>query len=539
MALTPLTDNNSVTTLDGQVIFFSGNTAVAAGKLRAKRLDGTGDTFLSTAALTAGNENYLLLYMGDSHIAGGVANPPQAQFSAMLTNAAGVFAAYSAANHVFAVNGIKVVDLPANQLPGMLAYIAANKANYTRVVAVVGGGTNDTTYGVPVQGPGIYGAKRYLCQQLAKAGAKVVVLTMPPNTDRRIDRPAYGTAAWPEQYANTEGLRKTIDGDSVANFLTEYGAAAVTASHRQDPQLYTETAELDFPQYHAGDGIHYNAAGQNLWGRRHIVPAILRAIAYMPPARLAPTALAVDTTAKTLSFTKATADALGLHEYSLDTGATWAAVTSLPIALANGTYASGAIKVRVAAYGTQVAGPALSSTIAYTLAAPAPQPGWEDAAFSDLTNATATGNSWRSTQDDNYQYITAVNTTKQFSGNGGIRTTVNTSLRAESFTGLRSGGPSTGGASSVPFGIRISSGDWSPTSNGANNGAYSLANGDVLSLMREGNALVWYQNGVEKSRDNNAGSAIGNIIYGVGLTAYNNAGADNVQMKADGGLVAR
>lgn len=535
MAQLPLSDANSVTTLDGKVIVFVGNKSIPAGKLQVKRADGTGTTFLNAVAFSMGTEKYLLLYMGDSHFAGGVASPPQQQFSAMLATAAEVFAPYDQSKHVYAVNGIKVVDLASNQLPGMLAYVQANKATYTQVIALVEGSTNDFVYAVPAQLEGVIAAKRYLCQQLALAGCKVIVVTQPP--DVRFDA-AHGNP-WADQQANMTSFRQAIDADSVANYVTEYGAAAVTDSHMQDNQLYATSANANFPTYFAGDGTHYSAAGQNLWGRRHLVPAILRARAYMPPARLTPTDLVVDTTAKTLSFTKTTADALGVHEYSLDNSATWNTVGSLPISLANGLYPSGYLKVRVAAYGTQMAGSALSSTAAYDFSPPPPEPGWEDVTFSevDKQNATITGNSFRSTQADNYRYETVVFTTKGFTGNGGIRAKVNISIRSESFIGLRTASVSTGGAETVTFGIRINGTEWSPTNNGANNSVLSCVNGDLLSLRREGGDLVWRQNGEEKSRTSTAGFT--GFTYGAGVTAYNNAGIDSVQMIGAGGLTVR
>jgi hypothetical protein len=101
--------------------------------------------------------------------------------------------------------------------------------------------------------------------------------------------------------------------------------------------------------------------------------------------------------------------------------------------------------------------------------------------FSDTQNVTITGK-YRSTQPDNYTHQTYIYTTKQFSGDDGIRLTVDAAIRKSIFTGL-SGGALRTGAKAVQYGIRVDDApSWSPTSNGADSGNFPYNEDDQISL---------------------------------------------------------
>ncbi|QNH62204.1 SGNH/GDSL hydrolase family protein [Hymenobacter sediminicola] len=278
MALTPLTSANSAVLLNGDVVFFVGNQAIAANKVRIARLDGSGTDKLNPVPFTVGTQNILVTAIGTSHIVSGVAQAPQARTMALLAGS-GVYAAYNSSTHVFGQNGATAGDIRLTYVPQLVAYINSVKANYTQVIALYEGMINGLEYfSLPntaaeqAKADELIADMRAGANAVAATGAKVILLTSPPShRSEQTVSIAQGAAV--------ERVRQTVNNDMIANFAL-YGALGATASHRDDPQLYPYRAYETYPDYYA-DATHYTIAGQQLWGERHLLPEVMR-VAKLP-----------------------------------------------------------------------------------------------------------------------------------------------------------------------------------------------------------------------------------------------------------------
>lgn len=363
MALTTLTSANSFTAWDGTVSVFVGNVAVPTGKLRVARTDGTGPDVLNAVPFaTSSGLPGVILYLGDSHIAGG--DGPGVINS--LRTASGAWGALDLANHVYAVSGHTTQQMRALQLPAAEAWIAANESSYSQFIVFVGGGINNgpTATDQTALTNQVVADRRYICQRLALTNPKVkpIILGTPPTTNYYdTDNP---------RYTLINNARVAWDADARDNYATQYMAAAFTATFLLDP-IYT-------PEYHLAnvgqfqDGTHYGSALSTAWCTRHWLRPLLNSLDAPAATRPVPTALAVDAAAKTLTFALATGTPLVAHQYSLNAGSSYAPVPALPLSLPDGTYAAGAIRVRVKAYGGSPAGAAVQNTVSVTITATPP-----------------------------------------------------------------------------------------------------------------------------------------------------------------------
>lgn len=548
MALTSFTNTNSFTWPDGRVGFFVGNQSIPAQKLNVGTLNGSGTAFYNVQAFTNSANNSLVVYIGPSHESGGVnqtIEPIHVHVDRFLTQS-GVFQPV-AAQHVFASSGKRNEELRgmffenagATSANNVLLFIDSVKANYTQIVAVFHAfNVNDTIFANSSDGP--ITQARWISQQLALRGAKVVLVVNPPTTRFATG----GTNESPANDARVEAIHQQIVADIIAKYRLEYGAATHCASILTDP-VFTHANFLRGTAT-TSDGTHPEDPYMLAWVRNHIIAQIVDAVNYQPPARVAPTGLVVNAANRTLSFTKTALDAKFVHQYSVDGGSTWQPVTTdQPIELAAGTYASGAIKVRVAAYGGGVAGPALSSTQAYTISgngiSAAPTANWQNFGFVESinpANVATTGNVWDCIKPvNNYQYDSGLFSNVKFSGNGGVRVVANTA-RPESQNGFRYGPEELSGATAT-YGIKTDGAQWWATNNGANGaGPFPMSNNDFLEILREDSVLNWYQNG-EKKYTASASGVGANDLYFAGVTAYAGGGANGVQMYAQTGLIAR
>lgn len=265
MALTPLTTSNSFIAADGRIGTFVGPTA---GNYQVGRLDLTGTAQTTGTPFTTPLHNILIVWVGDSHIAGSVQAGPPYQNAPLLT-LSGCYVPYDQANQNYAVGGYSANQILTTSVPLAVSYINANKAGKTLVIAMLEGVINSTTYAAYSAKQSIINDIRSSGNALAATGAKVILITTPPSHNNEATAPA--------QVPIIDQLRTEIDADFIANTAL-YGAVAVTASHTTDAELYPLRAYQTYPDRYA-DPVHYSFLGQGLWGNRHVLPVLL-SVAY-------------------------------------------------------------------------------------------------------------------------------------------------------------------------------------------------------------------------------------------------------------------
>jgi lysophospholipase L1-like esterase len=541
MPKTPLTPANALTLTDGRVLGLAGNIAAASGLFEVGLLDGSGTDLLSTEPFTLNGQLYELLGFGDSHFANSV-RPSPLSYLGPFVAAAGTFAAYDHATQFVGVGGIKLAELAADP------YFAQIKANVTRVltagripVVFAEGGTNDGAYSSMSFAPVIAEYMRFICREISKMGALVILTTMVPS-DAMAD-------SWPAQQVVVEQIRQYQTDDRVNNWRKEYGAVACTLSHPLDPEIYPLKSWLDFPQYFlydsTGDRTHMSDAGQQRWSL-HLALALVKGLKYKAPARLAPTAMIVDENAETLTFTPTAADALKLHEYTRDGGGVIMPVNSLPIVLPVGTYNPNSLQVRVAAYAGQSAGPWLSNATVYHVGG-VPTPGDDEATFSDSTLTTVTGNNILFTQQVADAFRAGVYGDKVFPAgkNASVSTRVNSALRSKNaFIGFRRVADGVVVTGNIPFpqygyNLDYDTMTFKPTNGGGAAAVIPIVDGDVIEFAREFNNGpsgcdgVYYINGNTTPAFRIQGIPLTDDVMIQAMSAYDGSGFLDVRYKSE------
>jgi hypothetical protein len=522
--------SNSFTDFNGRVGTFVGPAARPVGKLSVGRLDGTGLSATNTQAYTTSPAlPVLVLFYGDSHMAGSPYAPPRF-FLRDILPFSGAYAAITD-DFNFSQGGLTALQLVEQKLPPLLDYIAANKANYAQVIVYLEGWINSLTYANGSETNDIIGLLKSASYQMARAGAKVILVPAPPSR-------FWQDSGNPTQQNVVETMRQAINNAAIDSYL-DFGATGTLSNYRQDATLYPLNFDQAYPA-NKYDSVHYSSDGYKSWTHRHLLPELLRVAALPVPVRPVPTGLQVDTGAKRLSWS-ATAP-LALHDYSLDAGATFKPVTAYPVPLPDGDYQVGSIRVRVAAYGGGAVSNSLTNTAAYTIGTPTPPPtpGYVDAVFQETVNSVVTGNSWVSNQPYNFKFESAVYTKQKLVGQVvKLKVIYDAGLQQFAYTGFRPAGEPASLDSPVPFpryGVRMGGGQWSPTMNDGNSASFPISDGDAIEAVRDSGFIHYFQNGTPMFSSD---ADLAGDLYVMSMAAFPGAGAKNIQLFSDGSIVNR